>query len=584
MPGLNDQPAPSDTSLKQSRETLLHEVLKTELGGLDDTTWDRLKAAIRWRDLAAGETLCREGDAADAMYVVVSGRLRATREEDGHPRTVGEISRGETVGEMALLTGGLRSATVTAMRDCVLAGLDRPTFNELARSCPETVLHVAKVQFDRLQRANEPRGARKLRLSVAVLAADAGCDAEAFARGLQNEIARRTQAVLAVAAQAPRGAGNEADTQHRLSLWLNEIEATAPVLVMACSPGDAAWTRQCLHNADAVLVLAGPGTSPSVDPALFPPGLRRVLVVLHPDGSSAPRGTAQAVKAAGASSHLHIRQNSHADLARLGRLLAGKANGIAFAGGGARSFSHLGVLRALAEHGIPLDLASGTSLGAIVAAGVSLDLGLDDLMQRFRAMVEINPTKRDYLLVPRSSLLSGKKLDRLLPQLLPDADIEDCWKDFACVSANITNPGAHVHRSGRLLAALRATVSIPGVFPPVKLQGGDLLVDGGVVNNLPADILRERGAGRIIACDQGAGATKGGKATDDPNAIAIIMRSVILHSRISGRAWRSAADLYVESPVSDIGLLEWEKFDLAVTRGYDNARRQLEGVDPAAWQ
>jgi NTE family protein len=210
-------------------------------------------------------------------------------------------------------------------------------------------------------------------------------------------------------------------------------------------------------------------------------------------------------------------------------------------------------------------------------------LDLEDLKGRFRVMVRTNPTKRDYLLIPRTSLLSGRKLDRLLPHLLPDTQIEDCWKDFACVSANITNPGAYVHRQGSLLRALRATVSIPGVFPPVATAEGDLLVDGGVVNNLPADLARDAGAGRLIACDQGG--TTGGKGkADKPNAMGIIMRSVILHSRISGRAWKTAADLYFESPVSDISLLEWDQFDLAVKRGYDNARKVLEGIDPAPWQ
>lgn len=569
--------------LSQSREALLKEVLREELGGLDDATWDKLLPAIRWKELGAGEILFREGESADAMYVVVSGRLRATREDEGTARTIGEISRGETVGEMALLTGDVRSATVQAMRDCVLAGLDRPTFNELAKGCPETVLHVARVQFDRLQRANRPRE-RKLRLSLAVLAADPGCNAVAFAGRLHGEIGKHAQAVMATKSDAPRSAGSASDEQHRLAIWLNELEADAPVVIMAAEADDSPWTRQVLRSADMVLIVARAGHAPSLPQGIMPASLRRTLLVLHPDGGRPPKGTAAAMHACGATERFHLREDSPADLVRLGRLLTGRAVGISFAGGGARSFCHLGVLRALAEHGIPLDLASGTSLGAIVAAGVSLDLGLDDLMGRFRIMVETNPTSRDYLLVPRTSLLSGRKLDRLLPQLLPDTGIEDCWKDFACVSANITNPGAHIHRSGPLLRALRATVSIPGVFPPVVLESGELLVDGGVVNNLPADVLREAGARRIIACDQGGGGgpTKG--TPDKPNAIGIIMRSVILHSRISGRAWRTAADLYIESPVNDISLLEWSGFDLAVRRGYENAKKLLEKVDPAAWQ
>lgn len=575
--------AEENSHLQESREALLREVLDKELGGLNPEAWAHLRSSVRWTQLSAGEKLFREGDEADSMYVVVSGRLRATREEDGKTRVVGEITRGETVGEMALLTGGRRSATVQAMRDCVLAGLDSPAFAQLARLCPEAVMHVARVQFERIERANRPRNSDRLHLSIAILAAEPGCDPTSFARRLEAEIRRRGNTVLAENTRAPGSTAGAAERQASLAIWLNELEATAQVLLMPCDAEDEVWAKQCLHSADLVLVLARAGQQPSLGRYNIPAGVKRMLVVLHPDGSKPPRGTATARAASGATAHFHLRENSPHDFARLARLLTGRAVGIAFAGGGARSFCHLGVMRALAEHGIPLDIATGTSLGAIVAAGVSLDLDLEDLMQRFRIMVQTNPTKRDYLLIPRTSLLSGRKLDRLLPQLLPDTEIEDCWKDFACVSANITNPGAHVHREGKLLRALRATVSIPGVFPPVSLPSGELLVDGGVVNNLPADLARDAGAGRLIACDQG-GRSGGQDQADKPNAMGIIMRSVILHSRISGRAWKSAADLYFESPVSDISLLEWERFNLAVRRGYDNAKKLLEKVNPADWQ
>ncbi|MFZ9931718.1 MAG: patatin-like phospholipase family protein [Chthoniobacterales bacterium] len=578
---MDDTTNQESASLQESRAALLHEVLDKELGGLNDEAKAHLHASARWTQLPAGQILFREGDEADSMYVVLSGRLRATRGEEGKQRVIGEITRGETVGEMALLTGGKRSATVQAMRDCVLVGLDSPSFAQLARLSPETVLHVARVQFDRIQRANRPRGAERLRLSIAVLAADTACDAPSFARRLASEIGRRSTTALAEDCNAPNGTGSANDRKSRLAIWLNELEASAQVLLMPCDGKDDIWTNQCLRSADLVLILSRSGNIPSLQSRTIPEGVRRKLVVLHRDGSTPPAGTAAARSACGATEHFHLRENSPADFARLARLLGGRAVGISFAGGGARSFCHLGVMRALHEHGIPLDLATGTSLGAIIGSGIALDLDLEDLMGRFRVMVKTNPTKRDYLLIPRTSLLSGRKLDRLLPHLLPDTDIEDCWKDFACVSANITNPGAQLHHEGKLLRALRATVSIPGVFPPVSTDQGELLVDGGVVNNLPADVARDIGAGRLIACDQGG---SGGTGADKPNAMGIIMRSVVLQSRISGRAWKTAADLYFESPVSDISLLEWERFDLAVKRGYDNAKRVLEGVDPADWQ
>ena len=408
----------SDDSLLNSHAALLRDVLREELGELQPGVWEKLLPAIRWKQLAAGETLFREGETGDAMYVVVSGRLRATREEDDETRAVGDIGRGETVGEMALLTGDPRSATVHALRECVLAGLDRPTFNELSQAAPQTVIHVAKVQFDRIQRANRPRSLEKQRLSVMVLAADPSCDARPVAAALREEIAKRGhQSTLATADQAPEGKGS--DRRHRLAIWLNEKEAAATHLVMAGDRQDEDWNRQCLRSADAVLLLSRPDHRPSLPPDLLPKSLRRILLVMHPDGSTPPQGTAEAMASCGAESRFHLRENSGDDWARLGRWLTGRAVGIAFAGGGARSFAHLGVIRALREHGVPLDTAAGTSLGAIVASGVSLDLGMDDFMSRFQIMVDTNPTKRDYLLIPKTSLLSGRKLDRLLPQHRP---------------------------------------------------------------------------------------------------------------------------------------------------------------------
>lgn len=574
-------PAEERSHLQETHGALLREVLDEELGGLNAAAWQHMRSSVLWKQLPAGEILCHEGDEADAMYVVVSGRLRATRGEGGKTRVVGEITRGETVGEMALLTGRRRSATVQAMRDCVLAGLDSPAFAELARLCPEAIMHVTRVQFERIERANRSHGTRPLRLSIAILPASPHGDAVALASRLQGEIVRHCHAVTALRGNAPgNSADGHANRKARLAIWLNELEACAPVLLMPCDGNDAAWTQQCLYSADIVLILAPAGQQPVLAGDAIPSSVKRMLVVLHPDGAKAPENTAALREACDAGAHFHLRENSPADLSRLARLLTGRAVGISFAGGGARSFCHLGVLRALEEHGIPLDIATGTSLGAIIAAGVSLDIDLDDLIERFRVMAQANPTKRDYLLIPRTSLLSGRKLDRLLSQLLPDTDIEDCWKNFACVSANITNPGAHLHNEGKLLHALRATVSIPGVFPPATLAGGDLLVDGGVVNNLPADVARDAGAGRLIACDQGGN----GGGADKPNAMNIIMRAATLHSRISGSIWKSSADLYFESPVSDISLLEWNRIDLAIKRGHDNALKILQDVNPADWQ
>ena len=195
--------------------------------------------------------------------------------------------------------------------------------------------------------------------------------------------------------------------------------------------------------------------------------------------------------------HHHVRGS--ADFERVVRLLTGRAVGLVLSGGGARGFAHLGVVRALREHGVPIDLVGGTSMGGILAAGVAKDWDDAELVERFRrCFVDTNPLS-DFTL-PVVSLVSGRKVGMLLRRELGDLDIEDLPLPFFCVSSNLTTGRIAVHQRGPLWRWLRASVAIPGVLPPV-FQGGEVFVDGGSMNNLPVDVMRASGRGAVIGVD-----------------------------------------------------------------------------------
>ncbi|EQD48475.1 cyclic nucleotide-binding protein, partial [mine drainage metagenome] len=125
-----------------------------------------------------------------------------------------------------------------------------------------------------------------------------------------------------------------------------------------------------------------------------------------------------------------------------------------------------------------------------------------ELTDRFRHyFVESRPL-RDYTL-PFVSLVSGRKVSRMLFEAFGELAIEDLPLSFFCVSSNLTTGHPYVHRRGELWRALRASVSVPGVLPPV-VNAGQVLVDGGAMNNLPVDVMLELGRGPVIGCDAGA--------------------------------------------------------------------------------
>ncbi|MDB6013619.1 MAG: cyclic nucleotide-binding protein, partial [Gammaproteobacteria bacterium] len=314
------------------------------------------------------------------------------------------------------------------------------------------------------------------------------------------------------------------------------------------------------------------------------------LILMH-DGTLA-RGAAARWLAAVPPGTPHHHVTSKADVPRVARILTGRGVGLVLSGGGARGFAHIGIVKALREADIPIDLVGGTSMGAILGAGVSLCWSIDELTDRFRrAFVDGKPL-RDYTL-PFVSLVSGRKVTRLLQHAFGDVTIEDLPLDFFCVSSNLTTGHSEVHRRGELWRWLRASVAIPGVLPPV-VHKGELLVDGGTMNNLPVDAMRDLGRGPVIGCDVGADRAFT-TDTDDvdvplpwqlmrwmrekkhrPNIFQILWRAGMVNSNAMTAAHREKTDLLLQPPLAQIDMLNWKGFDRAIAAGYEYAVRRLE--------
>jgi NTE family protein len=269
-------------------------------------------------------------------------------------------------------------------------------------------------------------------------------------------------------------------------------------------PRDRRWTAACLSHGDHVVALVEKsGTIPNrhpVWPADAPTLQPTTLVILHPVSTRLPSGTAGVLRQLPANAHLHVRIDRDDDVGRVARMLAGVPYCLVLSGGGALGFAHLGAVQAMRELGIPCDVVGGTSIGAVMAAYQGMDLGIEEQISQTEADFK---GLMDYTL-PVVSLLKGRRTSERIQRHAGDHTIEDLWIPYFCISTNLSTNNMKIHDRGSIATAVRASLALPGVFPPVH-DGEHFLIDGGVLNNFPLDVMHARNPfGKVIAVDVAA--------------------------------------------------------------------------------
>jgi NTE family protein len=450
-------------------------------GELDDDALQALESEVHLVEIEGQKTLFEQGDKADGLYHVLQGRLRVSRGGE----VIGEVGRGGYVGELALLMDAPRSATVRAVRDGVLLHLSDAGFRQLVNQHPSAAMELARTLARRTYLTHKSSSREGIR-TVAVVPMNPrilpDIFIEAFGRLGRVAAVRREDAPA--------------------SEYLSQLEQSRDIVVYLGQADDPEWTRRCLRQADAILLLAS-----ADEPAHAPPAEIGQLdiptdLVLLRTGDGLPSGTAKWLDLGSYRNHHHVRRNSPADAARVARLLCGRATGIALSGGASRTTAYIGVFKALRECGIEIDLIAGTSGGAMLGAMQALGCGPDDMLDKIRAMGRA-PFYRD-LGPPLVSMLGGGVINRLLQSYYGDTDVEDTPIALLPVCASLPHSKMVVASRGPLWRAVRASMAVPGIFPPMPWNG-DLLVDGGIVNNLPTDLLFSTCVqGKMIAADVGA--------------------------------------------------------------------------------
>ncbi|KXN88897.1 Lysophospholipase NTE1 [Leucoagaricus sp. SymC.cos] len=579
-----------------------------------------IDASLDWMQVNAGQVLWRPNDASDSFYIVINGRLRAIKEsERGGVHIVGEYGQGDTVGELDVITSSPRSTTVHAIRDTELIRMPQTLFNAISARNPQATAQILRMIASRVRsevdassltqgRSNPSElGANNSNLkTVAVLPVSRNVPIDSFARKLQAALegigastAFLNQAIIS--GQLGRHAFTRIGKLKSAGWLADQEQRFRIVLYVADSPVNSSWTQTCIRQADCVMVV-GLGDDPSVGEyerllLSMKTTARKELVLLHPDRSVLSGSTREWLKTrpwvhqhihielsdvitpiqksalpkdpdavialknlkervqngiqkyTGAATTVRPQRSPHTnDFARLARRLCGKSIGLVLGGGGARGIAHLGLIRALEENGIPIDHI----------------LTLLHLQQ-------------------------GHEFNRSLYKAFYDLHIEDMWLPYFCNTTNIMTSRMEIHETGYAWRFIRASMTLVGLLPPL-CDNGQLLVDGGYIDNLPVQAMFSMGANTVFACDVGSvddnsprnfGDTVSGwwllinrwnpfSTARHVPAITEIQSRLAYVSSVNTLEDAKVAKgcLYIQMPVQDYGTLQFGKFEEIQKKGY----------------
>uniref|UniRef100_A0A8C7RJ44 lysophospholipase n=1 Tax=Oncorhynchus mykiss TaxID=8022 RepID=A0A8C7RJ44_ONCMY len=602
--------------------------------------------ALDWMAVEAGRTVYRQGDKSDSTFIVLSGRLRSViAKDDGKKELAGEYGRGDLIGVVEALTHMNRATTVHAIRDSELAKLPEGALSSIKRRYPQVVTRLIHLLGQKIlgnmQQVHGPlagyskwdSGSPASNLStVTILPVSEEVPLTAFTLELQHALSAIGPTLLLtsdIIKQRLGAAALDSVHEYRLSSWLGQQEDIHRIVLYQSDDTLTPWTQRCIRQADCIIIVGLGEAEPTVgelERMLEGSAVRaqKQLILLHREDGPPPQGTVEWLNMRSwISRHLHLScphrvfskrslpklremyqrvfqkpPDRHSDFSRLARVLTGNTIALVLGGGGARGCCQVGILRALNEAGIPVDMVGGTSIGSLMGALYAEEKSNSRMRVRARewAMDMRSIFKKVFdLTYPVTSMFSGASFNNSVSAVFKGKQIEDLWIPYFNITTDITASSMRVHTDGSLWRYVRASMSLSGYLPPLcDPKDGHLLMDGGYINNLPADVARSMGAKVVIAIDVGSqdetNLTNYGDSLSgwwllwkrfNPLAKKVqVLNMAEIQTRLAYVCCVRQLELvkdseyceYIRPPIDHYGTLEFGKFDEIAEVGYQHCK------------
>ncbi|RME44604.1 MAG: hypothetical protein D6796_11575 [Caldilineae bacterium] len=522
---------------------------------LSDEDLSLIAGRLRKEEHPKGTILFREGDRGTSMYLIESGQLAVM--EEGSDQPIAVMGPGNFVGDISLLLAEPRTATVQVTIDAQLWLLDKKDFDALIDTRPSIALEMMRELSRRLVTTTHRKRQMVTRRITALSGAHRSVElSEAIHVHLKSPVALLPLPHAKTGLIPPGKTGvlflkDDALTEASLAEQLSrQVEVYKHVvLVLPDDPDPLA--KKAIDLADTVVCIGDP-----------PPWL---VEDDHVD-------------------ELWITTDSEEGLHRIARRLTNRTVGLALSSGGSRGLAHVGVLKVLQEENIPVDMIAGSSAGALF--GAFFAAGWD--FEQMRAYIDYlktltRPSNWDFKIPPTTGVVRGRRArDRYLARPLNDCSFEELQIPLYIVAADILTGEEVVFDSGPVADAIRASASIPILGEPWH-YGGRYLIDGGVVNPLPASVLRERGANIVIASNvvQPLRESYSGPRDKMPHIGQIIFNIISAMEAEMIKKQLPLIDVLIHHGVSARSTLDFAQTDRLIRHGEEIARRMLPAIREA---
>ncbi len=566
----------------------------------------------------AGTRILRQGEFTKTFMVLEHGRFLACVPAHSGETITFELGRGEVLTLATSIAEEPILVDLYALRDSSVIEIPYKALLACMASTPELIKDYSRWIIEQAQhliglssRQSRPQAFAFLPTSSAPQLLESGIALMQALSGTAGQghlvDSQRIQEALGC---DPSKENEFERVRPQLTAWLEKQEAEGHFLLFVCDPTETNWTRWCLHQTDRIIVAAMAEDTAEIERVDQMFTGRKVaetklmvdLILIQDKNTELPRGSNAWLKLKCRRRHHHVRHGNTTDFQRAARRISDRAVGLVLGGGGARGLAHIGVLQALEESGVPVDMIGGTSMGSVMAAAYARGWSPQKILEFASKTFTDSKAVRD-LDFPMISILAGRKLNRRLQSFFEEIDIADLWLPYFCISASLSEGEMVVHDKGLLWEKVRASCSLPGVFPPVRVEG-QLLVDGGVMNNVPIDVMENRcTGGTVIAVNVGGGGAKGVANSNHwdysgwsqlrrrlsslsskehvANIVDVLLWTTTLSSKrhLQQLVESGRIDLYLTPPVQEFELLGFDAYEKLYEIGYEYTCKRLAEWD-----